>query len=75
MSDENALVRVTVGANSESFPGLAGKTVSEARAAFETIYNVAPGASATINGEPARDSDLLKADDTLVFGKPTAQKG
>ena len=69
------MVTVTAGANSEPFPGLVGKSVGEIRSAFATLYNIAPDASATLNGRAADESEILRENDNLVFAKSTAQKG
>ena len=69
------MVTVTSGANSNDLEGLAGQTVGAVRQAFSSIYNIAPDAVATLNGDRVGDSQILNEDDELSFSKTTAQKG
>lgn len=69
------MVTITAGANSNDLEGLDGQTVGAVRQAFAGVFNIPADAAATLNGSPASDGDVLRNGDSLVFAKPTAQKG
>lgn len=69
------MVTVISGANSENLEGVVGQTVGAVRQALAGIINIAPDATATLNGSRASNDDVLEDGDELVFSRATAQKG
>ena len=67
-------VKVISGANDPELP-ISGDSVADVRRRFGQMLNIAIGATATINGEPAEEDDVVYNGDVLRFVKATAEKG
>lgn len=68
------MVTVISGAN-EAVSDLAGQSVNQVKASFAQALNIAPTASATVNGRAADGSQILQENDRLVFAQALAEKG
>ena len=54
---------------------LTGMTVGEVRERFEDSLNIPEGATATVNGIPVEDEQVLVNGEEVLFAKPLGQKG
>jgi hypothetical protein len=54
---------------------LTGMTVGEVRERFEDALNIPDGATATVNGIPVEDEQVLVNGEEVLFAKPLGQKG
>jgi len=68
------VVNVISGANENELP-LGGRTVGFARQNLGAIYNIAAGATATVNTREVGDDYVLSDGDDLVFASRQAEKG
>jgi hypothetical protein len=54
---------------------LTGLTVGEVRSRFEDAMNIPEDATATVNGIPVEDEQVLVNGEEVLFAKPLGQKG
>lgn len=54
---------------------LTGLTVGEVRSRFEDAMNIPENATATVNGIPVEDEQVLVNGEEVLFAKPLGQKG
>lgn len=67
-------VQVMWGAMSESLE-LAGASVGEVFHMLQAPFNIAPGVTALVNGDPVDGEYRLRAGDELEFTRPAGEKG
>src|SRR5262245_36588931 len=67
-------VDVIHGIYAHSFP-LAGATVARARAELEVRLNIAPEATAVVDGREVGEEELLREGQVLNFVSPAGEKG
>ena len=69
------MATLIAGANNTTSDELDGKTVEDVRCDFRGVLNIAASAVATVNGRPVQGDYVLQSGDSLVFNKPTGEKG
>ncbi len=67
-------VRCVQGANEQNLP-IQGRTVSWARTNLKDALNIAPGATAFVDGEPIGEDHVLEDGQSLEFLVPCGKKG
>lgn len=68
-------VRVVHGANEKYFDSLEGKTVGNVRKSLRDAFNIPGDAVALIDGQEAKDDEILAGGATLEFFKESGVKG
>lgn len=71
---EPGWVRLIHGANEDVLP-IGGRTVCVIRREFGGLFNIAPGATAFLDGDPIEEVHLLRHGETLEFIKLIGRKG
>jgi hypothetical protein len=74
LTEAQGLVKVIHGANEDELP-LATQTVGQVRGQLDRLFNIAPEATALINGIPVTEGHVLAMGEVLEFMKETGRKG
>ena len=68
------LATVSHGPYAERLP-VASMSVADIRARFSDRFDIDPQSHAYVDGEPAEEGVILRADQLLVFMRPAGEKG